>query len=57
MRLGSRVAVAVVYLAAAALIQPLAWEPPHAAGVALKKKKICVISFLLSIYTTTPVSV
>ena len=26
-------------LAAVALIQPLAWEPPYAAGVALKKKK------------------
>ena len=25
-------------LAAAAPIQPLAWEPPHAAGVALKSK-------------------
>ena len=26
-------------LAAAALIQPLAWEPPHVADVDLKKKK------------------
>ena len=26
-------------LAATALIQLLAWEPPHVAGVALKKKK------------------
>ena len=26
-------------LAATALIGPLAWEPPHAAGVALKNKK------------------
>ena len=26
-------------LAAVALIQPLAWEPPYAAGAALKKKK------------------
>ena len=25
--------------AAAALIRPLAWEPPHAAGVTLKSKK------------------
>ena len=25
--------------AATALIQPLAWEPPYAAGVALKSKK------------------
>ena len=25
--------------AAVALIQPLAWEPPHAVGVALKRKK------------------
>ena len=27
-------------IAAAALIQPLAWELPYASGVALKKKKI-----------------
>ena len=27
-------------LAATALIQPLAWEPPHAAGMALKSKNI-----------------
>ena len=27
-------------LAAVALIQPLAWEPPYAAGAALKKKKM-----------------
>ena len=27
-------------LAAAAPIQPLAWEPPHATGAALKNKKI-----------------
>ena len=26
-------------LAAIALIQPLAWEPPHAASAALKRKK------------------
>ena len=26
-------------LAATALIQPLAWEPPYAAGVALKRQK------------------
>ena len=26
-------------LAAAALIQPLAWEPPYAAGEALKRQK------------------
>ena len=26
-------------LAATALIRPLAWEPPHAAGVALKRQK------------------
>ena len=26
-------------LAATALIQPLAWEPPHVAGVALKRQK------------------
>ena len=28
-----------LWLAVAAPIQPLAWEPPYAAGVALKKKK------------------
>ena len=31
--------VAVVRVAAAALIQPLAWDPPYAMGVALKSKK------------------
>ena len=31
--------VAVAQPAAAALIQPLAWEPPCATGAALKKKK------------------
>ena len=40
-RLGS--APALLWLwqrpAAAALIQPLAWEPPYAAGAALKSKK------------------
>ena len=30
-------------LAAASLIQPLAWEPPYAAGVALKSKIIIII--------------
>ena len=34
MWLGSHVAMAV------ALIQPLAWEPPYAVGVALEKVKI-----------------
>ena len=29
-----------LWLAATALIGPLAWEPPYAAGVALKSKKI-----------------
>ena len=28
-----------LWLAAVALITPLAWEPPYAAGMALKKKK------------------
>ena len=37
MRLGSGIAVAVA--SATALIRPLAWEPPYAAGVALKRKK------------------
>ena len=36
MRFGSNVAVA----SAAALIRPLAWEPPYATGMALKSKKI-----------------
>ena len=35
MRLGSGVAMAV----AVALIRPLAWEPPCALGVALKKRE------------------
>ena len=39
MWLRSRVAMAVVRPAAVALIQPLAWELPYDAGVALKKKK------------------
>ena len=43
MRLGSRIAVAVVCRpTAAAAVQPLVWELPHAAGAALKiqnKKK------------------
>ena len=30
-------------LAAIALIQPLAWEPPYAAGMAPKKKKKFVV--------------
>ena len=38
MQLGSCIAVAR-RLAAAALIQPLAWELPHARGVALKSEK------------------
>ena len=39
MRLESRIAVAVVWAAAAAPIRPLAWEPPYAVGTALKKQK------------------
>ena len=39
MWLGSHVAVAVVRPAAAARIQPLAWELPYATGAALKKTK------------------
>ena len=39
MWLGSCIAVAVVYrLAAVAVIQPLAWEPPYALSAALKSK-------------------
>ena len=37
MRPGSSVAVVVVQTAAAAPIQPLAWELPYATGAALKK--------------------
>ena len=33
------IAVTVGRLVATALSQPLAWEPPYAAGVALKRKK------------------
>ena len=39
MWLGSRVAVALRRPEAIALIRPLAWEPPYAAGVALGKTK------------------
>ena len=34
-------------LAGAALIQPLAWELPHAAGVALRRQKKKFCSYLL----------
>ena len=39
MRLRSRIALAVAWPVAAALIRPLAWELPCASGMALKKKK------------------
>ena len=39
MRLGSGIAVAVAQSSGTALIQPLTWELPYAAGAALKKKK------------------
>ena len=39
MWLGSGIAMAVCRPAATAPIRPLAWEPPYASGVALKKKK------------------
>ena len=38
-RLGSGVAVAVVYLAAIAPIGTLAWAPPYAMGAALTQKQ------------------
>ena len=38
MWLRSGVAKAVAVASAAALVQPLAWELPHAAGAALKRK-------------------
>ena len=34
-------------LAATAMIRPLAWKPPHAAGAALKGQKTKKIFFLL----------
>ena len=43
---GSYVAVAVYRLVAAALIRPLAWELPYAAGVAIKRKKQLKIKFV-----------
>ena len=39
MRLGSSVAMAVVYASSAALIHPLAQELPYAAGAALRRKR------------------
>ena len=39
MKLSSSVAVTVVEAAAAAPIQPLAWEFPYAAGVAVRRKE------------------
>ena len=40
-------------LAAAAPIQPLAWEPPHVMGVAIKRlKKIYLFTVHLKLYTT-----
>ena len=38
MRLGSHFAVALAW-AATDQIRPLAWEPPYATGVALKRQK------------------
>ena len=51
MWLRSRVAttVGVCRLAAAALILPLAWEPPHDAGVAIKRKKSFILKQLLAL--------
>ena len=49
-------------LAAAAPIQPLAWEPQHAVGVALKrqknkiKKTILFHCFIIFIFLATPVA-
>ena len=42
MWLRSGIAVAVAWDTAAAPVQPLAWELPYAAGVAVKKKKIII---------------
>ena len=38
MRLGSYIAVAVVYTEAEALTGPLTWEPSYAEGMAFKRK-------------------
>ena len=48
MWLGSCIAMAVAMPAAAALIGPLAWEPPYATGVGLKSKIIIIIIFIYS---------
>ena len=37
--LGSKIVLMLLWLAVVAPIRPLAWEPPCAAGVALKSKK------------------
>ena len=37
-------------LAAIALMQPLAWEPPYAMGVALNRQKIKFILFYLYLF-------
>ena len=39
MQLGSGIAVAVARPEATAPVRPLAWEPPYAMGVALKRQK------------------
>ena len=50
MWLGSGVAMAVARPTATALIRSLAWEPPYAAGVALKGQKTKKKSFRLRGY-------
>ena len=49
---GFGIAVAVVKASVVAVIGPLAWEIPHATGVALKRKKKKV-GFILLRYKTT----
>ena len=39
MRLGSLIAVVLVKVGGTAPVRPLAWEPPFAEGVALKRQK------------------
>ena len=52
--LRSGVAVTVVYmLAAVALIRPLAWEPPYAAGAAQKALKNSIEKYI-SLFTSLP---
>ena len=39
---------------AAALVGPLAWEPPYAVGVALKRPKKFLVFFFLMLFRAAP---